>query len=84
LTAGPVRNSGHSLKQFFQQAVGNGALDNQIKQIMIEQNLKRQHNFISDMKKQMVKLERNFNHDQEHIDQVKKMIRSVDHAPAKG
>jgi hypothetical protein len=30
---------------------------------MIEQNLKRQHNFISDMKKQMVKLERNFNHD---------------------
>jgi hypothetical protein len=51
---------------------------------MIEQNLKRQHNFISDMKKQMVKLERNFNHDQEHIDQVKKMIRSVDHAPAKG
>ena len=56
-------SASHSLKQFFQQAVGNGALDNQIKQIMIEQNLKRQHNFISDMKKQMVKLERNFNHD---------------------
>lgn len=79
-----MRNLDHSLKQFFQQVVGNGALDNQIKQIMIERNLKRQHTFISDMKKQMVKIERNFNHDQEHIDQVKKMIRTVYHAPAKG
>ena len=80
LHGGATHTTGHQLKQFAQSAGQSGVSENQIKQLIMEKNLKRQTTFISELKGGMQTIDRNFTADQNHIARVKTIVGSIDPA----